>query len=49
VLYVGSATPTQSGYYVRKDGMVYVAGKFEIDDLVDLLKNPPVLPPTATP
>lgn len=49
VLDVGSVTPTQSGYYVRKDGTVYVVGKFEIDDLVDLLKNPPGLPPTATP
>lgn len=45
---IGSETPTQSGYYVRKDGVVYVVDKLEIDNLVELLKNPPVLPPTAT-
>ena len=48
VLDIGSETPTQSGYYVAKDGIVYVVDKMEIDNLVDLLKNPPVLPPTAT-
>jgi len=49
ILDIGSETPTQSGYYVHTDGVVYVVGKFEIDSLVDLLKNTPVLPPTATP
>lgn len=48
VIEIGSETPTQSGYYVRKDGAVYVADKIGIDSLVDLLKNPPVAPPTAT-
>ena len=49
VIEIGSETPTQSGYYVSKEGLVYVADKFGIDSLVDFLKNPPVAPPTATP
>ena len=48
VLDIGSETPTQSGYYVRKDGIVLVVDKMAIDNLVDLLKNPPVVPSTAT-
>ena len=48
VIEIGSETPTQSGYYVSKEGLVYVADKFGIDSLVDMLKNPPVAPPTAT-
>jgi hypothetical protein len=45
---IGVETPTQSGYYIRKDGVVYVADKFGIDSLVDMLENPPIQPPTAT-
>ena len=48
VIQIGSETPTQSGYYIGKEGTVYVADKLGIDSLVDLLKNPPVAPPTAT-
>jgi hypothetical protein len=48
VIEIGSETPTQSGYYVRKDSVVYVASKNDIDSLVDLLKNPPIQLPTAT-
>jgi len=46
---IGGATATDSGYYVQTgEGSVYVVGKFGVDGLVDLLKNPP-LPATATP
>jgi hypothetical protein len=48
VIEIGAETPTQSGYYVSKEGSVYVADKFGIDSFVDFLKNPPVAPPTAT-
>jgi len=45
---VGAETPTQTGYYIRMNGTVYVVSKMNIDNLVDMLKNPPVAPPTAT-
>ena len=48
VIEIGSETPTQTGYYIRKESVVYVADKFGIDNLVDMLKNPPIQPPTAT-
>lgn len=48
VLEIGSETPTQTGYYIRKDAVVYVASKSDIDSLVALIKTPPILLPTAT-
>jgi len=45
---IGSETPTQSGYYVRRDSVVYVASKNDIDSLVDLFNNPPIQLSTAS-
>ena len=49
VLDVGTKTPTQSGYYVRVDGKLYVVGASTIDSFVGMLSNPPVAPKTVTP
>jgi len=48
VLEIGAETPTRSGYYIRLDGMIYVISQITIDELVDMLENPPVEVPTAT-
>jgi Domain of unknown function (DUF4340) len=49
VTYVGSLTPTGSGYYVRVgSGATVIVNKLVMDDILALLKAPPLLP-TATP
>jgi hypothetical protein len=50
-LYVGSANPTNSGYYVRVDegtvvGEVYIVSTFSLDSVLDLVDNPPLVAPT---
>jgi hypothetical protein len=46
---IGTITAIGSGYYARVDaGPVVIVGKTVIDDILDLLKTPPILP-TATP
>jgi hypothetical protein len=49
VIDVGAQTPTQSGYYVRVEGKLYVVGLGAIDAFLDMLTNPPVPPKTSTP
>lgn len=48
---IGNETPTGSGYYVSLDGgPVWVVNKFGVDNLLELLKDPPVIrTPTPTP
>jgi hypothetical protein len=48
VMEVGAHTPTQSGYYLRMTGTVYVVSTATIDEIVGMLANPPVPVPTAT-
>jgi hypothetical protein len=49
ITFVGSQTPIGSGYYVRVDsGPIVIVNKVIMDDILGLLKNPPLLP-TATP
>ena len=45
---VGSETVTGSGYYVQVNDTVFVVDKFTIENLVDLLQNPPYITPEAT-
>jgi len=41
--YIGSLTPTSSGYYIQtEDGQVYVADKTKIDQVIELVQNPPI-------
>jgi hypothetical protein len=48
VTYVGSPTVIGDGYYIRVDsGPVVILDKVAMDDVLNLLKNPPLLP-TAT-
>jgi len=58
VVEVGEKTPTENGYYVRKnDGLVLVVSSYSLDSLLGLLKTPPLVetptptpaPPTETP
>jgi hypothetical protein len=49
ITYVGSQTPIGSGYYFRVDsGPVVIVDKVVMDDVINLLSNPPLLP-TPTP
>ncbi len=49
VAYVGIQTAIGSGYYVRNEaGQLMIVNKTGLDDVLNLLKNPPLLP-TATP
>jgi hypothetical protein len=49
ITYVGIQTAIGSGYYVRVDsGPIAIVDKVVMDDILNLLKNPPLLP-TATP
>lgn len=49
VTYVGAQTAIGSGYYIRNDtGQLMIVDKTSMDDILNLLKNPPLLP-TATP
>src|SRR4030065_631286 len=49
ITYVGSPTPIGSGYYCRVGtGQVVIIDKLVMDDIVNLLTNPPLLP-TPTP
>jgi hypothetical protein len=46
---IGTETAIGSGYYIRVDsGPVVIVGKTALDNILDLLKNPPLLP-TETP
>lgn len=53
---IGVLTPTETGYYVRKDGDIVIVDRSGIDTLISLLTNPPYaetltpspVPPTAT-
>lgn len=47
---IGELTPTSSGYYIQTDdGQVYVADKTKIDQVIELVRNPPVnVTPTLT-
>lgn len=47
---IGTLTPTSSGYYIQTtDGKVYVANKSKIDQVIELVLNPPIyLTPTPT-
>ena len=47
ILYVGNETPTKDGYYVQPlgDPRVFVVNKGAIDNMINLIDNPP-LPPT---
>jgi hypothetical protein len=46
---IGSATPTGSGYYVKVDSSpAVVVSKYAVDSLLEVFKNPPLLP-TPTP
>ena len=47
---IGDVTPTDSGYYVRKDGAVLVVSKYGVEALLNLLLFPPyVETPTPSP
>jgi Domain of unknown function (DUF4340) len=47
--FIGAETPTQSGYYARQNGdKVVVVNGFNIDSLLELLSEPPILK-TPTP
>lgn len=48
---IGDATPTGSGYYVSLEGNpVWVVNKFGVDNLLELLKDPPIIKtPASTP
>jgi hypothetical protein len=47
--YIGTETAIGSGYYIRVDtGPIVIVEKTVMDNILDLLKNPPILP-TATP
>lgn len=49
ITYVGSKTPIGSGYYVQvNSGKVMIVDKLVMDDILNLLTNPPLLP-TPTP
>jgi hypothetical protein len=49
ITYVGTQTAIGTGYYARVDsGSVVIVDKVAMDDILSLLKNPPMLP-TATP
>jgi hypothetical protein len=49
ITYVGTQTAIGSGYYVRVgSGPVDIVDKVVMDDILNMLKNPPLLP-TATP
>ncbi len=40
---IGNLTPTSSGYYIQTaDGQVYVADKYDIESVIDLVMNPPI-------
>ena len=44
--YIGSLTPTSSGYYARmENGGPVVVGKYAVDNLINFLDNPPVSTP----
>ena len=51
---IGVLTPTETGYYVRKDGEIVIVDRSGIDALISLLTNPPYAetltpgPPPAT-
>lgn len=53
---IGVLTPTETGYYVRRDGDIVIVDRSGIDSLISLLTNPPYsetltpspVPPTAT-
>jgi hypothetical protein len=49
VTYVGTQTAIGSGYYVREnDGQIMIVDKSSLDNILNLLKEPPLMP-TASP
>jgi hypothetical protein len=45
-VYLGSLTPTQSGYFgYDENGKAVVVGQYAVNSLIDLLDNPPVSTP----
>ena len=48
MLVVGNETVTGSGYYVQVSNKVFVVDKLTIDNLVNLLQNPPYITPEPT-
>lgn len=44
ILYVGNETPTKDGYYVQSlgDPRVFVVGKGAVDNMINLIDNPPL-------
>lgn len=47
IVLIGSVTVTDSGYYVQVKDDFIVVDKFSIDNILDLLINPPYLTPEA--
>jgi hypothetical protein len=52
--YVGAKSPTSSGYYVRLTeetaaGEVYLVSTYDLDPVLDLAANPPLIQPTPEP
>jgi hypothetical protein len=48
-VYIGKLTPTKRGYYVRfEEGNPVVVGKNAVDNLINLLDNPPIATPVPT-
>lgn len=48
--YIGSVTPTGSGYYAfLSGGPIQIVNKLSVDSVLEILDDPPVLAATATP
>jgi hypothetical protein len=48
VIYIGTLTPIKNGYYLRIDaGPVVIVNNVTIDDVINLLKKPPLLATAA--
>lgn len=45
---IGKGTVTGSGYYTQVANNVFVVDKFTVDNLLDLLNNPPYITPEVT-
>ncbi len=46
--YIGSLTPIANGYYVRNDsGPIFIVDKLVLDDILELLNNPPLIATTT--
>ncbi len=52
VINIGKVTPTGSGYYVLNSGKgrsIFVVSKFNLEEFLGLITEPPIATPTATP